>query len=537
MTQKNFLDYSGLQRFLNKLRAIIPSKTSDLTNDSGFLTTHNPVDSSLSTTSENAVQNKVVNTALSEKATDTDVVHNTGNETVSGTKSFNSDLNLNYASSDVDDIVNSVAGSATLDNFVHLTGNETINGIKSFPDGVVANVTGSATSATNDGSGNVISTTYGKLGAANTWTENNTFYKQVCLTKVNDTSLKSKNSRAELGETNLSGDTYTQISFEDKNGDNFGYLRQVYGADGNNGFHFFVRNKFLNGVPDTTGTVDYSYFGLRLNPDKSKEAVFKASLRPYDSINSYNLGDATYQWNNLYAKNYFYNGTAWGLDKYNHWLKNQSFIGEQLGNEDSINTHTCLTLYGHYDTVQSSGMIITRMRSNNSQGGLSENGASRLGLDVLENGVRTTNVLLTNIKGYNSETGLFTRCEFYTNLTSSRLGTSTNPWKLINDVNPGALSLPDNYKQLVVDTTDWNTTGGTNVYTPPANGWLHIRVSGATELTVRWNDWRFGDRRVSATATDLSVIIPVIEGVTVDVVTRASGFVNKCAFFPGQGNV
>ena len=140
------------------------------------------------------------------------------------------------------------------------------------------------------------------FNSANTWTENNTFSKQVCLTKVNDTSLKSQNSRAELGETNLSGDTYTQISFEDKNGDNFGYLRQIYGADGNNGFHFFVRNKFLNGAPDPTGTVDYSYFGLRLNPDKSKEAVFKASLRPYDSINSYNLGDATYQWNNLYAK-------------------------------------------------------------------------------------------------------------------------------------------------------------------------------------------------------------------------------------------
>ena len=51
----------------------IPSKTSDLTNDSGFLTSHNPIDSSLSSTSTNAVQNKVINTELGKKANTTDL--------------------------------------------------------------------------------------------------------------------------------------------------------------------------------------------------------------------------------------------------------------------------------------------------------------------------------------------------------------------------------------------------------------------------------------------------------------------------------
>ena len=45
----------------------VPTKTSDLTNDSGFLTSHNPVDATLSETSENAVQNKVVKAALDNK--------------------------------------------------------------------------------------------------------------------------------------------------------------------------------------------------------------------------------------------------------------------------------------------------------------------------------------------------------------------------------------------------------------------------------------------------------------------------------------
>ena len=46
----------------------IPVNTSDLNNDAGFLTQHNPVDAELSATSENALQNKVINTALNGKA-------------------------------------------------------------------------------------------------------------------------------------------------------------------------------------------------------------------------------------------------------------------------------------------------------------------------------------------------------------------------------------------------------------------------------------------------------------------------------------
>ena len=46
----------------------IPVNTSDLNNDAGFLTQHNPVDSELSATSENALQNKVVKSELDGKA-------------------------------------------------------------------------------------------------------------------------------------------------------------------------------------------------------------------------------------------------------------------------------------------------------------------------------------------------------------------------------------------------------------------------------------------------------------------------------------
>ena len=70
----------------------VPTKTSELTNNSGFLTSHSPVDSSLGSTSTNAIQNKVVNATLNSKANDSAVVHKSGNETISGTKTFSSNI-------------------------------------------------------------------------------------------------------------------------------------------------------------------------------------------------------------------------------------------------------------------------------------------------------------------------------------------------------------------------------------------------------------------------------------------------------------
>ena len=92
MTQRTFLDYIGLKRFLSRLKTIIPTKTSELQNDSGYLTQHNPVDSALSTTSENAVQNKVVKGALDGKS-DTGHTHTasevSGLSTVATSGSYN----------------------------------------------------------------------------------------------------------------------------------------------------------------------------------------------------------------------------------------------------------------------------------------------------------------------------------------------------------------------------------------------------------------------------------------------------------------
>ena len=68
--------------------------------------------------------------------------------------------------------------------------------------------------------------------------------------------------------------------------------------------------------------------------------------------------------------------------------------------------------------------------------------------------------------------------DFEPRATNAILGTSTNPFKTLNGINPGALSLPSETASSVnLDPTNWNISGTiANRYTPPADGWLGVQV-------------------------------------------------------------
>lgn len=59
-----YLDKTGLRYLWNKIKVLIPTKTSQLTNDSGYI---NEVDSQLSAISTNPVQNKVIAAVVGTK--------------------------------------------------------------------------------------------------------------------------------------------------------------------------------------------------------------------------------------------------------------------------------------------------------------------------------------------------------------------------------------------------------------------------------------------------------------------------------------
>jgi hypothetical protein len=168
------------------------------------------------------------------------------------------------------------------------------------------------------------------FNSANTWSGDNTYSKALTVERSTDSDnfINAKHTGAELGSL-PSRDQSITWAFKDKNDDNLCYARVYYETTGGNSLRIFVRNKYASGAPSTSGTTDYAYFAVKINADKSKEGVLRGTFRPYDN-NTYDLGSSSYQWNNLYAKNYYYNGTAWGLDKTNVWGNNQIIYGGMI---------------------------------------------------------------------------------------------------------------------------------------------------------------------------------------------------------------
>lgn len=86
-----YLTISGLSRFLNNLKKLIPSKTSQLTNDSGYITADQVSDVTGYSKTE---VDQLINQA------DSNAVHLTGNETIGGSKTFTSSPTLYYGAGD-----------------------------------------------------------------------------------------------------------------------------------------------------------------------------------------------------------------------------------------------------------------------------------------------------------------------------------------------------------------------------------------------------------------------------------------------------
>ena len=397
------------------------------------------------------------------------------------------------------------------------------------------------------------------FNSANTWSGENTYSKTVTIERNTDIGnfLALKNSVAELGSTPASATPVT-IAYRDKNNDNLGYMGVYYDTDGSNHFRLYIRNKFTSGAPSTSGSPDYTFFGLRLNADKSKEGILRASFRPYDN-NTYDLGSSSYQWNNLYAKNYYYNGTAWGLDKENTWSQNQIIASGtsdkcyyvkdtvyELGQNYSNGEHLGgLTIHdkngstvGLFDIVDRSyGNMEMRIRIQQKFDPDSNN-RSTSGTILFNELVIGITPNKTNYIGFNADLWG----------SNHNLGTSTNKWKTLNGINPGALSLPDCQVTQTIDRTGWVYDGAT--YNPvllsttdsnmAKNGWLYVRMTSTTssdKLSIKYNST--GDRFPTNTFGNVGGYIEAFVPVVADtnIYLLATKDLSFCKFYPCLGNV
>lgn len=134
---------------------------------------------------------------------------------------------------------------------------------------------------------------------------------------------------------------------------------------------------------------------------------------------------------------------------------------------------------------------------------------------------------------------------FSPSYTNASLGTSTNKWKTLNGINPGALSLPDYSHPIFLDVTaqglNWHTDTTPNFYEIPANGYFAVIVqcqnisNGVLDIFV--NDTGIGNSdHGTYTGNELFCYVPVIKGSIVRVRARCSNYYSV-AFYPALGNV
>ena len=280
--------------------------------------------------------------------------------------------------------------------------------------------------------------------------------------------------------------------------------------------------------------------------------LFNSDFIP-SANNSYNLGSSTYQWNNLYAKNYYYNGVAWGLDKGNVWTGANTFRQNITYERTNFFHQAVNPCYFLKDTGVEKGSLTPTPHSAYVGNWQDKNNAylGYMRFVAYDTGKQTVEIRVSNLikNGALDPTGSTVNCTINLELQPSgekslipeqnndiNLGTTTNKWKTLNGINPGALSLPSaSYIDISSSITDRNY--GANYYTAPSNGYVCIG-SMASSLQISNDTLGFGISAGTAQDGYSSVYIPVRTGDTVRILlNQTSTDYQTFRFYSCQGNV
>ena len=274
--------------------------------------------------------------------------------------------------------------------------------------------------------------------------------------------------------------------------------------------------------------------------------------------NSYDLGSSSYQWNNLYAKNYYYNGVAWGLDKANEWSRENTYTYSIVLKQTNLEK-------GELPAPAQTRRFTFTDKNNASLGWLQHrvntSGDSYLELYVVNKfsdgqlSTQGSEVANSIVLGLHSDGSRYLTVlgdvspDIPTRVCN--LGTSTNKWKTFNGINPGALSLPKivSSESRTLDRTNWDYTGTTwnTLDTSAMTGWgyIYIENCGATDyILIRRGATNYSRPTQSANpilANDgkyyLYITFPIVQNTSVYALIKTSGTVKTSVVYPCQGNV
>ena len=355
------------------------------------------------------------------------------------------------------------------------------------------------------------------FNSANTWTGDNTFTKFV----------KNAPTGLDISE-NPSSKIDTGFRIVDKDGNIISNLQYTKEPSGNSQIVLNLRTKDSNNV--------LVYRSVCLTTDQYSTWC---AFRP-NANNTISLGTPSYQWSSVYAQSYYYNGVAWGLDQGNTWTGANSFY-------KSIQIHGSRNAYIMPEFSASySGLTFGTMEFKQS---------FKFG-DWVDNnstiGLNTSNAYVEIYAGLDSSDGVNKARLNPVNTTVAELGTSTNKWKTLNGINPGALSLPNTRSGVQIDITNWDNRASPNGlignFTAPVDCIVSIQMT----RDVDWGVWVIcGNFRQSFRSADnngthlIFLTFPVAKGEGIGIYcppissdeTPITFIANKQLYFPCLGNV
>lgn len=277
-----------------------------------------------------------------------------------------------------------------------------------------------------------------------------------------------------------------------------------------------------------------------------------------NATNTYSLGSSSYQWSSVYAQSYYYNGTAWGLDQANIWTRQQQIDTGSNTTDIYFNSFHGQEEYNTYGTSSYKNYNCFLRRDSNkfdnsigiyrSVGILGDTEAGATVHDI------DTSFAYYDIHINYKYMQIMQNTQFRNDGTTNQvipsvtnttdLGTSTNKWKTLNGVNPGALSLPDLSKQVTLDVipptgeSSVNWSGGANTFTPPANGWISIRHDNCKFIQVYQNtNNRLGVTSERSSYGKIVISLPVLGGSLYSLFMDAQSGTVHYLFYPCLGNV
>lgn len=382
-------------------------------------------------------------------------------------------------------------------NTVHKTGNETVNGVKTF----------------------------------------------------NNLSLHI-NSESYYKNTNFSGkltpETTVQVTTATVANSNAWYGNQAYIWDVNGECYWRWNCGSFLGTTQAQGV-----WGLDYGVSRDFSSLF---FRPQFN-NSHNLGDSDHQWKSVHSQNYYYKGTAWGLDKANFWTNTNKFYGITITGHSGIrwlrDGYTAGTLpettmyYGFQNAYDSNEDVFGRIRSFVSTTGTNMREHYKYAWGDLSKYIHK-GFWISN-DGSDSEQSFLVNRVIPETDNATDLGTSTNRWKTLNGLNPGVLSLPDLSDPDPINTSTWVTdTPTNNAYTPSEDGWLNVVASNSStqqfSCYIKSGDFYVSNYTALGDIDDniwkSGLFVPVLAGQTYYIVFKGNVTLTVDAtFYPAKGNV